>query len=241
MIPIPIRDSVPRLRTPVVTIALIAANVAAWLCELAHGVTLSVLDYGAIPSWLLSMQRDGWIQLPEIGRVFLHQELPAPWTVLSSMFLHGGWLHLIGNLWFLWIFGDNVEDAMGRVRFLLFYLLCGLAAAATQIAVTPASAAPMVGASGAIAGVLGAYFLLYPRATVRSLWFLFIFATFIDIPAWILLGVWFVSQLLLPSGSGIAWAAHVGGFAAGVLLALLLARRRLSANSRSPRSGPLPA
>jgi membrane associated rhomboid family serine protease len=218
VIPLPLRDDNPRLRFPAVTVALIAVNCLAWLFELQHGVGLATLDYGLIPSWLLHGLREGPIELPGFGVAVLHQELPFPWTLLSAMFMHGGWLHVIGNMWFLWIFGDNVEDAMGRARFLGFYLLCGLAAALAQVIVTPFSDAPMVGASGAIAGVLGAYLLLYPRARVRFLWILIIFVTFVNIPAWALLGLWFVSQFFVPMESGVAWMAHVGGFLAGLAL-----------------------
>jgi len=118
--------------------------------------------------------------------VTLHQEVPWPWTVVTSMFMHGGWLHIIGNMWFLWIFGDNVEEAMGSVKYIAFYLLCGLAAAMAQVLSSPASQVPMVGASGAIAGVLGAYIVLYPHARVRCLWILFIIITTVYVPAWLL-------------------------------------------------------
>src|SRR5262249_3459122 len=152
------------------------------------------LDYGAIPAWVLHGIRDGSLSFPEVGRVTLHQEVPWPLTVVTSMFMHGSWMHIIGNMWFLWIFGDNVEDAMGHVRYVVFYFVCGGAAAGAQILAQPDSTLPMVGASGAIAGVLGAYLLLYPRARVRCLWILFILITFVYVPAWLLLGLWFVSQ-----------------------------------------------
>jgi membrane associated rhomboid family serine protease len=126
-------------------------------------------------------------------------------------------------MWFLWIFGDNLEDRMGKIRFTLFYLLCGVAAAVTQILGMPGSIAPMVGASGAIAGVLGGYILLYPNARVKCLWFLFVFITTIRIPAYILLGLWFLSQFFTPNESGVAWMAHVGGFLAGLALVKLFA------------------
>ncbi len=225
MIPLPLSDDAPRLRFPAMTLALIAANSAAWLFELHHGVALATLDYGLIPSWLLRGIREGPIDLPRLGPAVLHQEVPFPWTVLTAMFMHGGWLHIIGNMWFLWIFGDNVEDAMGRFRFLAFYLLCGFGAALAQVLVTPSSAEPMVGASGAIAGVLGAYLLLYPRARVRCIWVLIIFVTFLNIPAWALLGLWFISQFFVPLESGVAWMAHVGGFLAGAGLVRLFVPR----------------
>jgi membrane associated rhomboid family serine protease len=233
VIPIPLHDDNPRRRFPVVTLAVIAANAEVWLLELQRGVLLSTVDYGLIPNWLLQGVRDGPIALPGLGTAMLHQEVPVPWTVLTSMFLHGGWLHVIGNMWFLWIFGDNVEDALGRGRFLAFYLLCGLAAAGAQVLATPDSSIPMVGASGAVAGILGAYLMLYPRARVRSLWILIIFVTFVNVPAWALLGLWFFSQFLLPLDSGVAWMAHVGGFVAGFGLV------RLFVAPREPPTGDL--
>jgi membrane associated rhomboid family serine protease len=142
---------------------------------------------------------------------------------LTSMFLHGGWFHLIGNMWFLWVFGNNVEDSMGHVRFLAFYLLCGVAAAATQTFMNPSSPIPMVGASGAISGVMGAYIVLYPRVRVHMLVFLGIFITRIVVPAYLMLGYWFVLQLLggglaSEEGGGVAFWAHAGGFLAGAIL-----------------------
>jgi membrane associated rhomboid family serine protease len=226
MIPIPLRDDNPTSRFPAVTVGLIAVNALVWLYELQRGVVLSTLDYGLIPSWLLQGVRDGPIALPGLGSVLLHQEVPVPWTILTSMFLHGGWMHVLGNMWFLWIFGDNVEDAMGRGRFAGFYLLCGLAAALAQVLVYPNSEAPMVGASGAIAGVLGAYLILHPRARVRCLWVLVIFVTFVNVPAWALLGLWFVSQFFVPMDSGVAWMAHVGGFVAGLALVRFFVQAR---------------
>jgi membrane associated rhomboid family serine protease len=233
VIPIPISDENPTRRFPVVTVSLIIINTLAWFYELSHGVELSTLDYGAIPAWLLHGIRDGNICIPQAYNTLfgsgactpavLHQEVPWPLTVLTSMFMHGSWMHIIGNMWFLWIFGDNVEDAMGRFRFIVFYLLCGFVAAAAQVLSTPTSVAPMVGASGAIAGVLGGYALLYPRARVKCLFILIIFITTIRVPAWLLLGLWFISQIVIP-GSGVAWMAHVGGFVAGLALVKLFAR-----------------
>ncbi len=221
MIPIPLNDENPTWSRPVVTALLILGNAAAWLYELAHGVTLSVLDYGAIPQWLLRGISNGPITLPNGHIAQLHQEVPWPLTIVSAMFMHGGWMHVIGNMWFLWIFGDNLEDRMGTVRYVLFYLVCGIIAAGTQILATPDSVAPMVGASGAIAGVLGGYILLYPTARVRCLWILIVFITTVRIPAFILLGVWFLQQFLTPPSSGVAWQAHVGGFLAGLALVKL--------------------
>ncbi|HEX6836379.1 MAG TPA: rhomboid family intramembrane serine protease [Polyangia bacterium] len=226
MIPLPISDENRAVRTPWVTYALILINVVAWFFELSHGVLESTFDYGAIPSFVLHGMRDGVLHLPELatGAIRLHQEVPWPWTVLTSMFMHGSWLHIIGNMWFLWIFGDNVEDAMGPVKYFIFYFLCGLVAAMSQVLSSPASQVPMVGASGAIAGVLGAYLMLYPHARVRCLWILFILITFVYVPAWLLLGLWFVSQFFMP-GEGVAWMAHVGGFATGFLLVRLFVMR----------------
>jgi membrane associated rhomboid family serine protease len=224
MIPLPISDENPRLKFPAATLAFIAANLVAWFYEIGHGVELATLDYGLIPGFLLQGTRDGVIRLPG-GVIELHQEVPVHLTPLTSMFMHGSWAHILGNMWFLWIFGDNVEDAMGKLRFVVFYLLCGLAAAFAQIATNPHSTIPMVGASGAIAGVLGGYLLLFPHARVRCLWVLFIFIQFVYLPAWLLLGLWFISQFFIPMGSGVAWMAHVGGFVAGLVLVKLFARR----------------
>jgi membrane associated rhomboid family serine protease len=227
MIPLPLRDDNPRSITPFVTIALIVVNAMVWLFQLTHGVFETTFDYGAIPQFLLHGTRDGLIHLPG-GRhtLELHQEVPFPFSVLSSMFMHGSWMHVIGNMWFLWVFGDNVEEAMGHVKYFIFYLICGVGAALAQVLATPGSNLPMVGASGAIAGVLGAYALLYPRARVKCLWILIIFITTVWVPAWLLLGIWFLSQFLVPMGSGVAWMAHVGGFVAGLALVKLFSHRR---------------
>jgi membrane associated rhomboid family serine protease len=149
------------------------------------------------------------------------------------MFLHGGWMHLIGNLWFLWIFGNNVEDSMGHLRFLVFYLLTGLAAATSHVLVDPGSTVPMVGASGAISGVMGAYLVLYPRARVDTLFWLLIFIRVVPLPAWVLLGYWIVLQLAgstvsgAAGGGGVAYAAHIGGFVAGMLLVFPFRNQKL--------------
>ena len=155
---------------------------------------------------------------------------PKYWTVLTSMFMHGGWLHLIGNMVFLWVFGNNIEDVMGHGKFLIFYLLCGVVAAATQTFVSPHSLVPMVGASGAISGVLGAYILLYPNVRVHTLILLPFFITTVALPAWVMLGYWILIQVLSGLGSlseiekgGVAFFAHVGGFIAGLVLVKLFA------------------
>jgi membrane associated rhomboid family serine protease len=232
VIPLPLKDDLPRRRFPAVTVAIIGVNALAWLLQLLHGVELSVLDYGLIPGWLVRGMREGPLVLHGVGRVWLHQEVPFPVTALTAMFMHGSWVHIGGNMWFLWIFGGKVEDALGPVKFGAFYLLCGLLATAAHVLSGPNSVLPMVGASGAIAGVLGAYALLYPRARVRCLWILIVFITFVDLRAWLLLGVWFLSQFFMP-GPGVAWVAHVGGFVAGAALVNLFAPpgsgRRLAA------------
>jgi membrane associated rhomboid family serine protease len=184
--------------------------------QLSLGTTggeIAVYEYGMIPARLF-----GAAQLqPELAAV------PAWATVFTSMFMHGGWLHIGFNMLFLWIFGDNVEDSMGHGRYLAFYLVCGVAAALAQAVVTPGSTVPMVGASGAISGVLGAYLLLHPHATVRTIVFLGVFATMMHLPALIVLGLWFLMQLASAAFStsgapGVAFWAHVGGFIAGMAL-----------------------
>ena len=239
MIPIPISDENPASRTPWATYALIALNAVAWLLQLAHGLERSVLDYGAIPALLMHHATDATVVIPTIAgpvREAVHQLVPWPTTVLTAMFMHGGWLHIIGNMWFLWIFGDNIEDAMGPVKYVVFYLVCGIVAALTQVFVSAGSSVPMVGASGAIAGILGAYIVLYPHARVRCLWILFILITFVYVPAWLILGLWFVSQFFIP-GAGVAWMAHVGGFMAGFALVRLFVSR---VNRPPPRRAGFP-
>ena len=160
--------------------------------------------------------------------------VPAWATIITSMFLHGGWLHLGGNMLYLWIFGDNVEDAMGRIRFILFYLLCGVAAALAQAAINPSSSIPMVGASGGIAGVLGAYLVLHPKAAVRCLLVIIVFFRFINLPAWLVLGGWIglqfaaAPQAFQGTGGGVAYMAHIGGFVAGVALIPFFKKRHIS-------------
>ena len=224
----PIRDENPQIRIPVVTYALLGLNIAAW--ALLQGL-------GARPELMASICQFGLIPADLLGPVDLSnfpEQLPcridgqASWsTVVSSMFMHGGWMHLIGNMWFLWIFGDNVEDAMGPGRFAIFYLLCGLAAAALQVLANSSSPVPMVGASGAIGGVMGAYIVLYPRVHVHLLIFLGFFVTTFAVPAVAMLGYWLIVQLLGgvsslgATGGGVAFWAHVGGFVAGALLVLV--------------------
>lgn len=225
----PLRDDNPTLATPVATFLLVALNVAAWVLlqglGTEPGLTHSVCRLGLIPGELLGLVPDGLrVPLGPGGFCELHPGHANWLTPLSSMFLHGGWFHLIGNMWFLWVFGNNVEDVMGPFRYVTFYLLCGLAAAAAQAAANPASAIPMVGASGAIGGVMGAYASMYPRARVETLIVLGFFVTRAEVPALVMLGFWFVLQLVggLPAfsseGGGVAFWAHVGGFAAGFAL-----------------------
>ena len=160
--------------------------------------------------------------------------VPAWTTIITSMFLHGGWLHLGGNMLYLWIFGDNVEDAMGRIRFILFYLLCGIAAALAQAAINPSSSIPMVGASGGIAGVLGAYLILHPKAAVRCLMVIIVFFRFINLPAWLVLGGWIglqfaaAPQAFQGTEGGVAYMAHIGGFVAGIALIPFFKKRHIS-------------
>jgi rhomboid family protein len=236
----PLRDDNPGLATPVVTIAIIALNLLVWLTVQGMGgdpaLSRSICAYGLIPGELLGRIAHGTeIALsPTVACVLGYG--PTWYTPLTSMFLHGSWFHIVGNLWFLWIFGDNVEDIMGHGRFAVFYLLCGLAAAAMQMTVSPGSALPMVGASGAIGGVMGAYALQFPRARVLTLLILGIFVRMVWVPAWLMLGYWFFLQFVggLPAlGSqdgGVAFWAHIGGFSAGVaLLYLFRDPRRLAA------------
>jgi membrane associated rhomboid family serine protease len=209
---------------PVVTIALIVINTAVFLYEISLGPALGpfMAAYGLVPAHVTLGLRYG-----EVGVA----ESIAPF--FTCMFLHGGWWHLIGNMWFLWIFGDNVEDTLGSVRFLLFYLLCGLAAGAAQYLAQPASALPTVGASGAIAGVLGAYALLFPGAKILTLVPIIFVLQVIEVPAVVMLGIWFLMQILNGSVAtlgtatgGVAWWAHIGGFLAGLGLGWVLRPRR---------------
>lgn len=224
----PYKDDNPTLRTPVVTYALIAANAAIWLLVQGAGtesaLIRSVCELGLIPGEFLGRLPPGTVVPAGGGASCVIEASRSWWTPLTSMFLHGSWFHLIGNMWFLWLFGNNVEDSMGRFRYLGFYLLCGLAAALTQTLLSPNSAIPMVGASGAIGGVMGAYIVLYPRVQIHMLVFLFVFVTRIVVPAFWMLGYWFLLQIfggwgsIGAEGGGTAFWAHVGGFAAGALL-----------------------
>ena len=224
----PIRDDNPTVRTSVATIALIGLNAAAWLLVQRMGaepaLSVSVCELGAIPGELLGTVAPGTRIPLSPGHFCVLSDAPSWGTTVTHMFLHGGWFHLLGNLWFLWVFGDNVEDAMGRLRFVLFYLLCGFAAVGAQMASNPDSAIPMVGASGAIGGVMGAYARLYPRAPVHLLLIIFFYVDHVIVPAYVMLGYWFLLQVvggipaLASEGGGVAFWAHVGGFVAGIAL-----------------------
>jgi membrane associated rhomboid family serine protease len=221
---IPIRDINPTRTRPVLIYVIVATNVLVWLYQWSvhmslgpEGMQALVMRYGTVPRLLLEAPDIFWYQ---------------PFT---SMFMHGGWFHLISNMWFLWIFGDNIEDALGKARFVLFYILCGLAAVVGQVAVAPASQIPMVGASGAISGVLAGYVMLFPHARVVTLVPLFFIFYFAELPAYIFIFLWFGLQLLqgtLALGQtaadmgGVAWWAHIGGFVAGLVLIRLFRPRR---------------
>ena len=225
----PYRDDNPTLETPVVTMLLIAANAAVWILVQGMGqdptLARSVCQLGLIPAEYLGRVAPGTSIPLSPGEVCVLGVEHHWYTPLSSMFLHGSWLHIIGNMWFLWLFGNNVEDSMGHGRYLAFYLLCGLAAAAAQTFVSPSSIVPMVGASGAISGVMGAYIVLYPRVRIHMLIVLVFFITRIVVPAYLMLGYWFLLQLVSGSAAqsegGVAFWAHVGGFLAGAALIVL--------------------
>jgi membrane associated rhomboid family serine protease len=220
---IPLRDDNPAHTTPVVTRALILMNVLVFVFELALGPQRGafVVSWSVIPARVMAV----------FGGI---EPATSVATMLSYMFLHAGWLHLLGNMWYLWIFGDNVEDRMGHVGFLAFYLASGVASAVMQIAINPGSPIPTVGASGAIAGVLGSYLVLFPRAKVVTLVPIVFFLQIVALPAVLVLGLWFVFQFfsgafaLGGAGGGVAWWAHVGGFLFGMAVTLALRGERTS-------------
>jgi membrane associated rhomboid family serine protease len=232
---LPLRDLNPTERFPFVTIGLIALNVIVFLYELALGSRLGsfIAAYGAVP-YEITHFADLVGTDPDTAIVHFPGPPIPQLTLFSSMFIHGGFLHIIGNMLYLWIFGNNIEDILGPGKFLLFYLVCGLAAAFGQIIPSPNSTVPMVGASGAVAGVLGAYLIAYPHARVLTLVFLFFFIRVMMIPAGVLLVFWFVIQAfsgvasLGAGGGGVAWFAHIGGFIAGVVLIKIMAGQRLA-------------
>jgi membrane associated rhomboid family serine protease len=248
----PYRDDNPTWLTPICTVALIVANAVVWATIQGFGLepalSHSICTMGLVPGEVLGLVPAG-TQVPLAPGVRCVLGVGPSWyTPLTSMFLHGGWLHLIGNMWFLWVFGNNVEDSMGHTRFLGFYLACGLVAAAAQMAVNPASAIPMVGASGAVSGIMGAYIVLYPRVRVHMLVILVVFITRITVPAWVMLGYWFLLQIvggipaLAEESGGIAFWAHAGGFVSGMLLIWLFRDRALIARRMrhfAPYGSPL--
>jgi membrane associated rhomboid family serine protease len=252
---IPIKDNIPTDRFPLITVALILINVVVYLLAIRHGGSLfsgpdtqEVVKYGAIP-YAITHQGAHCAEVmpisqPESSEMLCNSRLlaangiapentlPVWQTVFTSMFMHGSIVHIGGNMLFLWIFGNNVEDSMGPIKFVGFYLLGGVAALALQIAISPDSTAPTIGASGAIAAVLGGYILLYPRSRVLTLVFIILFFTVIELPALVMLGIWFAQQALFgaldltdPTGGagGIAYFAHIGGFVFGLAIIKLLA------------------
>src|SRR5229473_2022407 len=210
---IPLRDVIPSRTVPFLTVSIIVVNLLAWFYELAlprEDLPLFLQQFGVVPAYFT---------------------LP---TLVSSMFLHGSWSHVLGNMWYLWIFGDNVEDRMGHGRFLIFYLLCGFVAAFGQIFIDPTSTLPTIGASGAIAGVMGAYFVLYPQSRVLTLIPLIVFWEIVELPAIVLLGFWFLMQLFSAGaiavtanthGGGVAFMAHVAGFIFGLISVFIFRKR----------------
>lgn len=232
---LPLYDRNPTRSFPLLTIGLIVANIAAFLWEVSVGVNGGDLAYAQM------IQSGGLVpyELTHLRDIGPESLVPLPFTAFTSMFLHADVMHLAGNMLYLWIFGNNIEDELGKLFFPPFYLAAGLAAAGLQVAFAPESEIPMVGASGAIAGVLGAYLVAFPHARVRSLVFLGFFVRMVDIPAYVLLGFWFVIQILssLAGGAGVAWWAHIGGFAFGALA--FLARRAIVGGPR-PRT-PVPS
>ena len=228
---IPIYDDNPALGKPYLVVLTICLCVLIWLWQNSLGIqggNQAIYFYGLTPaSFLGKMEHAG--------------PIPAFLTLFTSMFMHGGIMHLAGNMLYLWIFGDNIEGALGHIRFIFFYFTCGIVAASAQILSAPDSTIPMIGASGAVSGVLGAYLIFYPRARVRTFVFLGIFITFLRIPAVFLLGVWVFGQVVSammsdPGSPGVAWFAHLGGFFAGLILGPFLRKSNVSLfqNSRAP-------
>lgn len=249
----PLSDENPTLRTPVVTIGLLVVTVGVWVLGQGAGVVgerlvASICNYGMVPGEITRLAPLG-LAVPMGGNWVCAVD---DWAIniatpLTSMFLHGSWPHLIGNCLFLWVFGNNVEDSMGRARFVIFYLLCGLVAAAAHVAVSPASPVPTVGASGAISGTLGAYLVLYPRVHVKMLIPIIIFPWIVKVRAWVVLIWWFFWQVAsgLPQlttlrtevSGGVAVWAHIGGFVAGLLLVRLFQDRSLVTERTTPPGG----
>ena len=222
---LPIGDDNPHTKTPIVNYTLLGLCVMVFLWQFSlpeQAGNVAVYMFGLIPGDLLGTVR------PEMARP------PALLTMFTSMFLHGGWMHLLGNMGYLWIFGDNIEASLGHVRYLLFYLLCGVAAALAQVIAAPGSDVPMIGASGAISGVLGAYLVLHPRANIRVFVWIIIYFSVWNLPAFIVLGFWFGGQLLSsmnvdPGQPGIAFMAHIGGFVAGAVFVFFFKKTDIKA------------
>lgn len=216
---IPIKDDIPSSTFPYVNVAVIILNVIVFAYQLSlgyQGAERFIYRTAAIP-----------YEVTHLVDTFPLSVLPPPFTMLTAMFVHGGFLHLAGNMLFLWIFGDNVEDTLGHFKYLLFYVIAGVIASMAHIVLDPDSTIPMVGASGAVAGVLGAYFLLFPRAQVNTLVFLFFFVTMARVPAIFFLGFWFLMQILSSAyGGGVAWFAHIGGFVAGAATVVIFGLRK---------------
>lgn len=222
---IPIRDKTPSRTFPFVNVGLIIINVIVFLYEisLGQGMDTFVGAFGITPAKTVSLINNQPFNLPALALPFF-----------TSMFIHGGWLHIIGNMWYLWIFGDNVEDRMGHGRYLIFYLLCGIGAGCTHVFFNQTSNLPTVGASGAIAGVMGAYMMLYPMGKVLTLVPIFFFITFIDVPAIFFLGFWIILQFIqgtisssvAQDAGGVAWWAHLGGFVLGAILIFVFKKYR---------------
>jgi rhomboid family protein len=247
---IPLSDDHPTLRTPVMTYLILGAIAATWVLVQGAGfdefrLAASVCNLGMVPGELTHFAKLGsGVPLGDGLACVIDDEPRNILTPVTSMFLHGGWGHILGNCLFFWVFGNNIEDSMGRIRFLVFYLICGLAAAAAHILMQPGSPVPTVGASGAISGILGAYLVLYPRVRVRMLFFFLLFFRVIPIPAWAVLLWWFGWQIIsgLPDmtsmrpevSGGVAVWAHIGGFIAGVVLVKLFENRRLVAARLTP-------
>ena len=220
---IPLRDTNPSRTIPFVNYILIAVNVLVFLFELSSGKHLDELfdRFAVVPAY--------WMHDVRIMQIGISSVVPF----FSSMFLHGGWMHLLGNMLFLYIFGDNVEDRFGHVKYIFFYFLCGIAAALTQVYINPSSEIPMVGASGAIAGILGSYVFMFPRAKVTTLIPIFFFFQIVELPAFLFLGLWFLIQIFSgmmalgigADAGGVAWWAHIGGFGAGAVMIPLLKKR----------------
>ncbi len=240
---IPIHDDNPTRTFSYLTASLIALNVLAFLIQLSSGREAFFLEWGLVP-WEITRSQPASQEVFRAGGLDVLCSPPACFpdksvylSLFSSMFLHGGVVHLVGNMLFLWVFGNNIEDNLGKVRFLLFYFTTGILASLAHVAANTNSVIPTVGASGAIAGLLGAYILLFPRARITTLVFILFFVQFLHIPAVVWLGLWFVSQFLIGVGQqvgepGVAWLAHVGGFVAGAALIYLFGGRR-------PRAQPV--